>query len=134
VAFPDVRLVLGEDVLEVAEALDAQRELGRHVDRPRPLVPVLDEQPAAAVAAAPAAGADDDPAPLHLHAVEPELQLALGHCLVDVFEAGLRRPRPFVPEHHDAGPVALRDHALELAVVERVVLHVHRQTLVGRVE
>ena len=51
IRFPDVRLVGGEDVLEVAFALDAlRRELG-DVDFAGPVVAMLDQQPAAPVAA-----------------------------------------------------------------------------------
>ncbi len=51
----------------------------------------------------------------------------------------LRIPRRFpgaaVPQQHGAAAVlALGDDALELAVLERVILDVHRQPLVGRVE
>src|SRR5206468_9166420 len=44
---PHVRLLLGENVFEIAVALDAHRKLGGNVHRPGPLVAVLDEQPAA---------------------------------------------------------------------------------------
>ena len=52
VRLPDVRVVCGEDVFEVAVALHAERrELG-DVDVAGPVVAVLDQQPAPAVAAA----------------------------------------------------------------------------------
>src|SRR5262249_29338334 len=46
-----------------------------------------------------------------------------------------RLPGAAVPEHHGAAAVlALRDDALEAPVLERVVLHVHREALVGGIE
>ena len=52
VGVPDRRVVLGEDVLEVAVALHAaRRELG-DVDVARPVVAMLDQQPGPAVALA----------------------------------------------------------------------------------
>ena len=69
--------------------------------------------PPAAVAAA---GAHEHPRSLQLVAVERELQVALLQRRVDV--VGLRRPRALIPEHDDAGAVALGDHALERAVLD----------------
>ena len=40
---------------------------------------------------------------------------------------------PGVPHDHGTGPVALADHALEVGVVERVVLHLDREALLARV-
>src|SRR5207237_10123497 len=45
-----------------------------------------------------------------------------------------RHPAPAVPHDHGAGPVvALGDDAFEVAVLERMVLHVDGETLVGPV-
>ena len=52
---PDVRIVLRQDVGEVALALDAQRREFGDVDRTRPVVAVLDEQPGLAALADPPA-------------------------------------------------------------------------------
>ena len=76
--------------------------------------------------------AHEHPRALQLVAVERHLEIALGERRVDVVD--LRRPRAAIPQHHHAGAVALRDHALELAVLDRVILDVHRQPLVGRVD
>src|SRR4029077_13654978 len=44
-------------------------------------------------------------------------------------------PLPAIPQQHVAGAVlARRDRALEAAVVERMVLDVHREALLGRIE
>src|SRR6188768_1438560 len=50
VAGPDRRRLLLDDVGEVAAALDARRREGGDVERARPLVAVLDQQPAPAIA------------------------------------------------------------------------------------
>src|SRR4051812_48710311 len=95
VALPHVGLIGGEDLREVAEALDALRKLRRDVDRARPLIAMLDQQPAAALPVVTlwaAAGADQHPRPLELHAVERELQLPLAHPGVDIFQARLGAP------------------------------------------
>jgi hypothetical protein len=137
---PDVRVVLREDVGEVALGLHAERrELG-DVHRARPVVAVLDEEPrrlplaaaAAAAATAPALGAHEHPRALQLVAVERELQVALLQRGFDV--VGLWRPGTRVPQHHDAGAVAGRNHALELAVLDGVILDVHREPLDGGIE
>ena len=70
--------------------------------------------------------------PRELLAVELELQLAL---LEREARLDHGRPRPAVPEHDRPRPVlALRDDPLEGAVLDRVVLDVHREPLVARVE
>ena len=71
--------------------------------------------------------AHQHPRAFQLVAVERELQVALLQRRVHVVDLG--RPGAEVPEHHDAGAVAGRDDAFELAVVERVILDVHRQAL-----
>ena len=45
-----------------------------------------------------------------------------------------RLPRALVPEHDDPRAVALGDDAFERAVLDRVILDVHRQTLVGGID
>ena len=65
-------------------------------------------------------------------AVQRELELALAVAVVRVAD---RRPPPAVPDDHVAGAVlAVRDMALELRVLERVVLGVHREPLLVRIE
>ena len=67
-----------------------------------------------------------------LLAVQYELELALpiaGFGIADRF------PMPAVPQEHGAGAVLLgRNDALEVTVFERVILDVHREPLVRRVE
>ena len=98
-----------------------------------PLVAVLDEQPGGLASRRPPARPHQHPRALQLLAVEPELQLALLQRRVHVL--GLGSPRAAVPDHHGAAAVlALRNDALELVVLDRVVLDLHRQALDGRVE
>ena len=40
-----------------------------------------------------------------------------------------RRPRAAIPEHDDARAIPLRNDALELAIVDRMILDVHREPL-----
>ncbi len=79
-----------------------------------------------------AARAHQHPRAFQLVAVERELQVALLQRRVHV--VGLRRPRALVPQHDDAGAVALGDHALERAVLDRMILDVHREPLGLRIE
>ena len=98
------------------------------------LVALVDEQPLLALvvlergawrAARPTARADDREPALELLAVEPELQLAVTDRLAAVEGRGLRLPRAPVPDDHVTGAVLLgRDDALEVEVLDRVVLDV----------
>ncbi len=73
------------------------------------------------------------PAAVQPLAVQRELQVALRQALLR--RHALRRPVAAVPQLHRAAAVlALGDGALEVAVVERVVLDLHGQALVVRVE
>ncbi len=102
------------------------------VGRAHEVVALLDEQPALAALVGSRLEAHENPAALELVAVELELEVALGKTGVRV---GDRLPRPAVPHDHLAGAVlAGGDDALEVGVVERVVLDAHRQALVARVE
>src|SRR5205823_546550 len=97
-----------------------------------PIVAMLDKEPAAIAAAAArageaAAGAHEHPRSLQLVSVEREFEVALLQRGVDV--VGLRRPRADVPQHDDAGAVAFWNHALELAVRDRMILGHHREAL-----
>ena len=131
---------LQQDVAERAVALHAVGRERGDVDGAGPLVLVLDQQPRLAVLGRllagpprpPALGAHEHPGAFQLEAVERHLEIALGQRRVDVVDLG--RPRAAIPQHHHAGAVALRDHALELAVLDRVILDVHRQPLVGGVD
>ena len=70
--------------------------------------------------------------PFSLYPFERELQVALLQRRVHVVDLG--RPGAAVPQHDDAGAVAGGDDAFELAVLDRVILDVHRQPLGRRVE
>ena len=88
---------------------------------------MLDQQPAPAVAAAAsgrrAFGSHEHPRALELVAIERELQVPFPKRRRDVLDFG--RPRAAVPQQDDPGAVALGDHPLELAVLDRMVLDVH---------
>jgi hypothetical protein len=67
------------------------------------------------------------PGAFQLLAVEAELEVPLA-----IAELGieLRRPGALVPHHHRAGAIfALRDHALEVAIFQRMVLDMDREPL-----
>ena len=101
--------------------------LGR---RPRRVVLLLDQQPRLLALAGAAVHAHQRPAAVQLLAVEAELELAGAVAGARVAD---RLPGAVVPDDHLARAVlALRDRSLEAAVVDRVVLDVHRHPLVGR--
>src|SRR5204863_3826253 len=134
VRLPDGRRVLGEDVLEVAAALDALGRERRDVDIACPLVAMLDQQPTAIAAATgiAAAGAYEHPRSLELVPVQRELEVALLERRLHIVLFG--HPRPFVPKHDDAGAVAFGNHAFELTVVEGMILDLHGEPLGFRIE
>jgi hypothetical protein len=137
VAVPDLGVVTGEDVGKIgAGRFHAVRCERRDIDGARPLVAVLDEQPAAArlpgASTVAAAGAHKHPRPLQFEPIQPKLQVTLFERGVHVVT--LRLPRAPIPEHDDARAIAFRDHALERAVLNRVILNVHRKALVRCVQ
>src|SRR5580700_1910232 len=74
------------------------------------------------------------PAAVQAHAIEREFELTLLECLLRRL-ATLWRPETAVPElHRTAAVLTLRNRALKIAVVERMVFHLHRQALIGRIE
>src|SRR5215217_1610992 len=120
------------DLLESAAGLD---RLGPGADRVAPRVGLriaaLEQQP---LGLGPAARALERPAAGQLLPVQPELRVAglelLGHraLLVEVAVA------PRVPHDHRSGAVARPpDHALEVAVGERVVLDLDGEPLLARI-
>ena len=96
-------------------------------------VAMLDQHPLSSAAIT--LGPHDDPGAMHPLAFHDELQLALTQCLADLFEPLLRGPIASVPEHHGAAAILpFRDCALEIAVVEGVILDLHGQTPIARVK
>ena len=66
--------------------------------------------------------------------LQHDLEIALPQALARI-GPGLRRPVATVPQHYRAAAVlSLRDRAFEVAIVERVVLDLHRQTANLRVQ
>ena len=93
----------------------------------RVLVLGLDQQPVL-LAALPPLHVHEMPAAFELARLQLELEMALRQPACGI---ALRRPAAAVPDDHAAGAVlALGDAPLELGIVERVVLDVHRQALV----
>ena len=126
---------VGGDLLDAAARHDAVREIVDHggvVARSRVLVVLLDEQPALVAAVLAAAASHERPAAVQLRAVEVELELALAVALDRIL---LGNPGAAVPQEDGARAVLLRrDHAFEVAVLDGMVLDVHREALVVRVE
>ncbi len=101
------------------------------------LVAMLDQQPVGALAAPTPLVAvpfhpHEHPAAMQALAFEDELEVALLQSLVRV---ALRQPVAAVPELHRAAAIlAFGNGALEVAVVERMVLDLDRQPLDRRIE
>src|SRR4051794_33449209 len=100
-------------------------------------IAVLDEKPVVAVAAVALAvvpHAHNHPAALQLLASKREFEFPFPKRtfgIVPVF----RRPEAAVPEHYGSATVlALRDGAFEVPIVERMVLDLHGQPAVARIE
>jgi hypothetical protein len=130
---PDVGIAFGEDVGEIALALDAQRrELG-DVHVAGPVVAMLDEQPRSIATTGPFAfGPHEHPGSLQLVAIERELEVTFLERRIHVVNFG--RPRAAVPQHHDAGAVPGGNHALERAVLDWMILNHHGEALGRRIE
>ncbi len=132
----------GLDLVVRPAGLDARRVVLGVPAVDRRLVALLDQQPllGLVVLEGPLAGLaptrlDDGVAAAELRALQAELQLAVGDRLPRVRGLGLGLPGPPVPDDHVAGAVLLRrDHALEVEVLDRVVLDVDRHPALLRVE
>src|SRR5215475_12027479 len=99
---------------------------------PRKGVRFLDEQPALVIPVFRAPCAYQRPAAVELLAFEFELEMPL---LVGLPSIRLRRPGSAIPDHDRPGAVFLgRDDPLELTILERMILNVHRQALVVGIE
>src|SRR5204863_5667289 len=96
------------------------------------LVTMLDQEPVSALAAIACTvfHAHEHPAPPELLAGDREFELALAQRAIYVAGFLLRHPEAAIPQHHRAAAVfPFRDRALEVAVVERMVLDLNRQSL-----
>ena len=95
-------------------------------------VAMFDQQPVGALAPiAVATHAHQHKAAVQLVAMQREFQVAFPESLLGI----VGFPIAAVPELHGAAAIlALRNGAFEIAVVERMVFHFHRQPLVARIE
>jgi hypothetical protein len=92
----------------------------------RLVVIALDEKPVSL-------GLREHPAAVELFSLEGEVQAALAQRRGGIGILGA--PRALVPEQHVACAILLlRDHALELAVLEGMVLGLHREAPLGGIE
>ena len=120
----------GADLLEREARVDRLRRQGAR--GARPAVVALDQHPLLALVLAAPLDAEQVPGAAQLVAEELEAQLAERQGLVRILG---RDPEPLVPDDHLAGAVvALGDDTLEVGVLHRVVLDLHREALVGGVE
>ena len=95
------------------------------------VVLLLDEQPVHVALALLRLHMHEHPGSFQAMPVQREFQVALAQPLLHVHK---RLPPAFVPQHDGAAAVfALRDGALEGAVVQRMVLHAHGQPLIAGV-
>src|SRR6202007_543299 len=79
--------------------------------------------------------AHEHPGTVQPLALNDELQFALTEASTDVFKPLLGCPVAPIPKHHRAAAILpFRNCSLEVAVVERMVFHLHRQAPVVRIE
>ena len=96
------------------------------------LVLRLDEQPRLGLLAAARLHPHEMPSPLDPCAVEGEFQMALGETFVGIADRG---PAAAIPHDHRAAAVlALRNVALEVEILDRMVLGAHREPLLAQRE
>ena len=127
----DALVLAAGDLVHRATGLDGRVEARDAGLVLHAIVLLLDEQPVVVALAALRLHVHEHPRAFQAMPVEDELEIAVAQPFLHVHE---RLPVPFVPQHHGAAAVlALRNGALEGAVVQRVVLHAHGQPLVARV-
>ncbi len=134
--FPNT-VALGGDLRHAAARFDAERVFfddRRTAVGRRLFVALLDQEPiVAAFLRRLSAHSHQSPAAVQFFAVELEFERTL---LVRADRVGIeRRPAPAVPQQH--GPAAilsLRDHPLEPAIFERMVLDMDGETLFARIK
>ena len=130
---PRTRRLRYHQLLDAPAALHALRPCHQDVRlRIRRLVALLEEQPRRLLLAGLRLQPRQHPAAVELLARQPELERP-------AIEIGLRiahrRPGAGIPDdHRPAAVLALRDHPLEVDVFQRMVLGLHRQPLLLRVE
>src|SRR6185295_18113671 len=91
-------------------------------------VALLDQKPTLVAAVLAAVTPDEQPSAVKLFAMQDEFELAL---LVGCLRVALRLPVSPIPQQYGSRSVLLwRYHALEIAILERVILDVHRESLV----
>jgi hypothetical protein len=100
-------------------------------------VTVLDQQPVATVAAVTltvVTHPHQHPTPLQLLTSECELQVSLAEGTFRIASI-IRGPEATIPQHDSAAAVlALRDRALEVSVIEWMVLYLHRESAMAWIE
>jgi hypothetical protein len=94
------------------------------------VVVLVEQQPLLLVAASPD---EHEPAP-QLLAVQVEVQVAGIDGREGILALGERPGAPVPHDHVPTAVLTVRDHALEVEVAERVVLHVHGHALHVRIE
>src|SRR6185369_7031947 len=141
-ADPD-RVPVGLDLVVRPAGPDTLGMVLRVPARDRGRVALLDQEPLLALvlerggrrAARPAARPDDREPALHLLAGQHELQLAVGDRGGGIGRLRLRRPGSPIPDDDVAGAVlAVWDHALEVEVLDRVILDVDGHPADRRIE
>ena len=122
------------DVVVGAARLDRLRVLLRIPTGHGVVVVLVDEQPLLLAPPLPLRGPHEHEAPGELLALDVEVQIALRDGLGRI-DPGLGAPPSPVPDDDVAAAVlAGRDHALEVGVLDRVVLDLHREPADARVE
>ncbi len=144
-------VALGEDLVVGSTRLHAPWVVLGIPARDRIRIPLVDQEPGVArvvlerpgggilrpirpAPSAPAGSHDGEPAS-ELGPVEPELELAVGHGSQAVGGLGFGLPRSPVPHDDVARSVlALRNDALEVQVLDRVILDMHRHASLAGIE
>ncbi len=93
---------------------------------------MLDQQPVGALAAiAVVAHPHQHPAAMQLVAIQREFKIALLEAALGI----VGFPIAAIPQLHGAAAIlVVRNGAFEIAIVERMVFHLHREALVVRIE
>lgn len=120
--------------LDPPAGFDAFRPGGKDIDRcVGGRIALLEKEPVALVLLSRATlQTGQHPSAVEFLPCQAELEGALAQVVVDIAH---RRPDALVPDDHRTAAIfAFGDHALEVDIVEGMVLRLHRQPLVGRIE